>query len=527
MSLITVGTFVAYLALMLYIGFFFSKRAGSLSDFYLGGRKMNKWAVALSAQASDMSGWLLMGVPGACYVSGISDSWICIGLGIGTYLNWKIVAERLRVYSHACNDSITLPDFFANRFRDRSGLLRSVAAIIILLFFIFYTAAAFVSCAKLFQVTFSIPETVNAGSVAITGYSLALLIGAVVVVSYTLLGGFMAVCWTDVIQGLLMFLAVVAIPAIVISGFGGFEGTVNAINENNMASLNIFTKASSGKAVEFNSLVSNLAWGLGYFGMPHILVRFMSIKRSREIADSRMIAMTWVVISLAAAVVIGLLGPVYAKSHGLSVDDPERILMLMINAIFNPHGFIGHIAIGILMSAILAAIMSTADSQLLVAASAFTNDFYKTVIRKKASNRELITVSRLAVGMVAVIGALMALNRDSDFVKAVMNLVSFAWGGFGSAFGPVILLSLFWKRINLAGAVAGMVTGTLVSVLWKFVLQPAFPGIGIFSLYELAPGFVFSLVAAVIASLLTKAPSGEIAEEFSRVSGQMITDRRD
>ena len=290
------GSFVGYLALMLGIGFFFSKRQESLGDYYLGGRRMNKWVVALSAQASDMSGWLLMGLPGAIYVGGFSEAWIGIGLLIGTYLNWKFVAHRLRVYSHACKDSITIPDFINNRFRDPTGISRIVAAVIILVFFTFYTASGFVSCAKLFTSTFGIPETVSFLGLTMTGYSLCLWIGGIVVVSYTLLGGYMAVCWTDFIQGSLMFVAIVLVPAIVVCNAGGFASTVDALNAINPYLQSLFTNASTAKAAGFIGLASCMAWGLGYFGMPHILVRFMSINNPAEVKGSRRIAMSWVTI---------------------------------------------------------------------------------------------------------------------------------------------------------------------------------------------------------------------------------------
>ena len=518
------GSFVGYLALMLWIGFFFSKRQESLGDYYLGGRKMNKWVVALSAQASDMSGWLLMGLPGAIYVGGFSEAWIGIGLLVGTYLNWKIVARRLRIYSHACKDSITIPDFICNRFRDPTGISRIIAAIIILVFFTFYTASGFVSCAKLFTSTFGIPDTVNVLGMTMTGYSLCLWIGGIVVVSYTLLGGYMAVCWTDFIQGSLMFVAIVLVPAIVVCNAGGFAATVDGLNQINPYLQSLFTNASTAKAAGFIGLASCMAWGLGYFGMPHILVRFMSIDNPAEVKGSRRIAMSWVTISLGAATVIGLVFHLYLKQKGLTLadvgNDPEKMFMVMINGIFNG-GFFARVFAGILLSAIMAAIMSTADSQLLVSASSFSNDLYKVVLRKKASNKELIVVSRLAVGAVAIVALVMAMNTQSEFFKVVMKMVSFAWAGFGAAFGPLILLALFWKRTNLAGAVAGMVVGAATCFVWKFVLADYAGTYEIFGLYELAPGFTFSLVTTIIVSLLTKKPSAEMLAEFGEVSGNV------
>ena len=514
------GAFAGYLLVMLWIGFFFSKRQESLGDYYLGGRKMNKWVVALSAQASDMSGWLLMGLPGAIYLGGFSEAWIGIGLLIGTYLNWKIVAKRLRNYSVACGDSITIPDFINNRFRDRTGISRILAAVIILVFFTFYTASGFVSCAKLFTSTFGIPETVSFGALSVSGYTLSLWIGAAVVIAYTLMGGYLAVCWTDFVQGTLMFVAIVIVPAVVVCQAGGFAATVDALNEINPYLQSLFTTASTGKAYGFIGLVSCLAWGLGYFGMPHILVRFMSIDNPAEVKGSRRIAMAWVTISLAAAVVIGLVFHLYLGQRHLTITDvggdPEKCFMVMINGIFTS-GFFVRIFAGILLSSIMAAIMSTADSQLLVSASSFSNDFYKVILRKKASNKELILVSRLAVGAVSLVAIILAMNTQSEFFKVVMKMVSFAWAGFGAAFGPLILLALFWKRTNLAGAVSGMVVGAVTCFVWKFVLADFAAQYPIFGLYELAPGFLFAFVTTVVVSLLTPKPTQEMLDEFAAV----------
>ena len=514
------GAFAGYLLVMLWIGFFFSKRQESLGDYYLGGRKMNKWVVALSAQASDMSGWLLMGLPGAIYLGGFSEAWIGIGLLIGTYLNWKIVAKRLRHYSVTCGDAITIPDFINNRFRDKTGISRILAAVIILVFFTFYTASGFVSCAKLFTTTFGIPETITCGALTISGYTLCLWVGAFVVIAYTLMGGYLAVCWTDFVQGTLMFVAIVLVPAVVVCQSGGFAATVDALNEINPYLQSLFTTASNGKAYGFIGLVSCLAWGLGYFGMPHILVRFMSIDNPAEVKGSRRIAMTWVTISLAAATVIGLVFHLYLKQRGLTLadvgGDPEKCFMVMINGIF-ANGFLVRVFAGILLSAIMAAIMSTADSQLLVSASSFSNDFYKVVLRKKASNKELILVSRLAVGAVSLVAIVLAMNTQSEFFKVVMKMVSFAWAGFGAAFGPLMLLALFWKRTNLAGAISGMVVGAVTCFVWKFVLADYAAQYPVFGLYELAPGFLLAFVVTVVVSLLTPKPSKEMLDEFDVV----------
>ena len=505
------GSFVVYLVLMLGIGFLFSKSQENMGDYFLGGRKMNKWVVALSAQASDMSGWLLMGLPGAIFLGGFSEAWIGIGLAIGTYLNWKIVAHRLRRYSQICGDSITIPDFIANRFRDRTGVSRLVAALIILVFFTFYTASGFVSAAKLFSTMFPI------------SYTASLWIGALVVVGYTLLGGYMAVCWTDFVQGMLMFVAIVVVPAVVICDAGGFAGTVDQLNALNGNLLNLFTSAATGKACGFIGLVSCLAWGLGYFGMPHILVRFMSIDNPAEVKGSRRIAMTWVFISLGAAAALGLVFHLFLKQRGLTLadvgGDPEKCFMVMINGIFKT-GVLARVFAGVLLSAIMAAIMSTADSQLLVSASSFTNDLYGRV-KKNASNRELVLVSRLAVAAVAVVAVALAMNTESDFFKVVMKMVSFAWAGFGASFGPLVLLALFWKRVNLAGAVSGMVVGAATCFVWKFVLAAKYAAAHpIFNLYELAPGFLLAFAVTVVVSLATKAPAREIVAEYEKVDAE-------
>ncbi len=515
------ASFVGYLALMLAIGAVFSGKVKDMNDYYLGGRKMNKWVVALSAQASDMSGWMLMGLPGAVYVGGFSEAWIGIGLVIGTYLNWKIVAKRLRVYSHACRDSITIPDFLTNRFRDPTGFVGLIAAAIILVFFTVYVASGFVSCAKLFVSTFNVPDVGP-----LSAYHFSLIVGAAVIVAYTFLGGYMAVCWTDFIQGSLMFLAVVLVPAIVMQRAGGFSGTVEELNAVNSNLLNIFTNASTGRAMTLfggAGLVSGLAWGLGYFGMPHILVRFMSIGNPAEVKGARRIAMAWVVISLFAAVFgIGMLGHLYLKQRGLDIadvgGDPEKIFMVMVNGIFDG-GPLSKLTAGVLLSAIMAAIMSTADSQLLVSASAFSNDLYKRVIHRGASDRELVLVSRVAVAAVAVVALVLASMNNTEFAKRVMSMVSFAWAGFGAAFGPAIVLALFWRRTTLAGASAGMVVGAVSVFVWKFAVAPLADrgGPSFCGVYELAPAFFFSLVAIVVVSLLTKPPAKEILDEFDGV----------
>ena len=407
--------FILYLLMMLGIGFYFSRRANSLNSYYLGNRGMNKWVVAMSAQASDMSGWLLMGLPGAIYLSGLSEAWIGLGLVVGTYVNWKIVGRRLRKYTYYCNDSITLPDFFANRFRDKRGIIRVVSALFILIFFLFYTTSGFVSCGKLFSTIFG------------WEYTTSLWVGVIVVVGYTFLGGFLAVSWTDFVQGVLMLIALLLVPTIICEMNDGFAPTVDAMNQVNPYLMNIFTNASTGKAVTMISIVSSLAWGLGYFGMPHILVRFMSIKNPYEITHSRRIAMTWVVLSLGASILIAVFGRYYLMQQGIALDDPERVFLVVTQNLFPT------VIAAIMMSAVLAAIMSTADSQLLVSASAFSNDLYKRLIHKNASNQELMLVSRGVVLAISLVAGYVAFQgrpgASNGFLDVVMCLVSFAWAG--------------------------------------------------------------------------------------------------
>ena len=470
--------FILYLLMMLVIGIVAFKRTSNTADYYLGGRSLGKWVVSISAQASDMSGWLLMGLPGAAYLSGLEAGWIGVGLAIGTYLNWKFVAKRIRNYTEVCGNSITIPGFLGNRYRDEQHIIRIVSALFILIFFLVYTASGFVSGAKLFSTVFNL------------NYNVALLIAVLVVVSYTFAGGFFAVCWTDLVQGILMFMAIVIVPVAAVESMGGLSATLSNINSVNPELLNAFT-SSDGSRVALISVVSSLAWGLGYFGQPHILVRFMGIKNADDIKHSRRIAMVWVMFSLTAAVLVGLLGRVYIK---------------MVLSIF-PIVFAG-----LFLAAILAAIMSTADSQLLVTASAITEDFYKTKIRKNASEKEAMMVSRGTVIVVAIIAAIIATNPNNT----VLGLVENAWAGFGATFGPIVLFSLFWKRTTKKGAIAGMITGGVSVIIWR-KLGVALGGI--FSLYEIVPGFLLSALVIYIVSKMDKEPSQDMIDEFEKVQG--------
>lgn len=475
-------TFILYFVFMLGIGVYYFSKSKDLSDYILGGRTLNSWVTALSAQASDMSGWLLLGLPGAAYLSGLEAGWIAIGLLIGTYLNWKFVAQKFRQYTEKAGNSITIPDYLENRFRDKSKLLRIISASFILFFFLIYTASGFVAGATLFETVFGLD------------YFIALSIGALIVISYTFLGGFLAVCWTDFFQGVLMFLAIIIVPVSGVIALGGFDATVEQIKAIDSNLMNIMIN-SSGETVTFIGVISLLAWGLGYFGQPHILVRFMGIREASQIKKSRLIAMVWVTLSLAGSVFVGLVGRVYINGV---LDNPETVFMEMVGLIFHP------LIAGILLAAILAAVMSTADSQLLVTASAISEDFYKVLFRKNASNKELVWVSRFTVVGVAIVAYLLALNPNNS----VMGLVSYAWAGFGATFGPVIILSLYWKRMNKWGAFGGLVIGGITTILWKLSES---------ALYEIVPGFIFATIAIIIISLITNAPEEDITNEFDEV----------
>ncbi|WP_440946400.1 sodium/proline symporter PutP [Methanosarcina sp. T3] len=479
--------FAVYLLFMIAIGVLYYQKTENLSDYILGGRKLNSWVTALSSQASDMSGWLILGVPGYAYLSGMESIWLAIGLTAGTYLNWKFVAKKLRQYTEIAGDSITIPVYFENRFRDKSHSLRIISSIFILIFFLLYTSSGLVAGGKLFNTVFGIH------------YQQALLIGALVIISYTFLGGFMAVCWTDFFQGMLMVFAIVFVPLAVLKGMGGYESTVSLIESIDPQLLNPWTALAGGSI----PLISNLAWGLGYFGMPHILVRFMAIESPEKIKKARIIAMVWVTISLFFAVAIGIIGRAYLYPEFLGDGGSETIFMVMVNNTFTP------IIAGIFLAAILAAIMSTADSQLLVAASAFTEDIYRITLKKNAGEKELIWMGRFAVILISAIAYVIA--RDPN--NSVMGLVSYAWAGFGAAFGPVILFSLFWRKTTRNGALGGMIVGGLVVIIWKQLSG------GIFDMYEIVPGFILSCITLYTISILDKeGPAEEILKEFDSVN---------
>ncbi|MGF7184691.1 sodium/proline symporter [Desulfitispora alkaliphila] len=488
--------FVLYLAFVLSVGLIFYTKTNKMSDYILGDRKLNSWVASLSAQASDMSGWLLLGLPGAAYVSGIEAGWIAVGLAMGTYLNWKFVAVRLRKYTEIAGNSLTISDYFENRFRDKSKVLRVVSAIFILIFFVIYTASGFVAGGKLFETVFGVP------------YLTALTLGALFVVSYTFLGGFLAVSWTDFIQGTMMLFAIIIVPLVGIQLLGGWNSTVSQANAINPELMNPFT-AIDGSPITAIAIISLLAWGLGYFGQPHILVRFMAISSSSQVKKARIIAMVWVTLSLSAAVLVGLVGRLYL-AEPLEGPATETVFMVMAHQVFPS------LVAGFLLAAILSAIMSTADSQLLVSASALTEDLYKGLLKPDAGDKELIWISRLAVIGVSIIAFTLALNPDEN---SVLDLVSYAWAGFGAAFGPTILLSLYWSRMTKMGALAGIVVGGLTVIIWHNLSGgPA----GIFELYEIVPGFILSAIAIYLVSLNGKEPKPEVIEEFNSVEKSNI-----
>ncbi|MDD6922923.1 MAG: sodium/proline symporter PutP [Veillonellaceae bacterium] len=482
--------FVLYLLLMMMIGIYYYRRTHSMADYILGNRRLGPWVTSMSAEASDMSGWMLMGLPGAAYVSGLNAGWIAVGLALGTYANWKFVAKRLRKYTELANNSLTLPDFLRNRYMDHSDLLRIIPAIFILIFFIIYTSSGFVAGGKLFETIFHLP------------YNVSVLLGAGVVIFYTLAGGFLAVAATDFIQGVMMFFAIIIVPGMAIYALGGINDTASAINLINPNFFNPLINGD-GSTITFISFISLVGWGLGYFGQPHILVRFMAIRNAKEISQATHIAMTWVVISLASAVAVGMVGHAYLTSP-LDGSATETIFLVLTHELFSPF------ASGLIMAAVLAAIMSTASSQLLVAASAFAQDFYRAVFCKGKEAKELVWISRISVLAISAIAIALAMNPDS----LILDIVAYAWAGFGAAFGPALLFSLFWRRTTRNGALAGIVVGGLTVLIWK--------QFALWGLYEIIPGFLFASIAIIIVSLIGKPPSKEITDRFDEVDKMKI-----
>jgi sodium/proline symporter len=489
--------FVLYFVIVLGIGLFFffrtRKDGDSEKQYFLGGRQMGPWVTALSAQASDMSAWLLMGLPGSVLAFGLGKAWIGIGLAIGTALNWIFVAKRLRKFSKAANDSITLPEYLQNRFLAEKPVLSIIAAIVFLISFTIYVASGFVA-----------GTTVFVSLVPGLSRETAMIIFAAVILLYTFLGGFKAVSWTDFFQGTLMFIALLAVPIVTVLVEDLDPSAVNTVYTN-LNDGTVYTFVPNVFSASWQDIVSGLAWGLGYFGMPHILVRFMAIRKPSEIKKSATIAIIWVTISLAASLIIAYLGRMVVAGELLPEGLQATVFIHLARRFFPP--FLS----GILLAAIIAASMSTADSQLLVASSSFTNDIYKPLIRKNASDKELVWVARGVVAVVAIVAYFLASARGEG-AQAIMELVENAWGLFGAAFGPVVLLSVFWKRFNYWGAVAGVVGGAVVDILWYNLLSSTT------GVYELFPGFVAGMLCAVVVTLLTKAPSAEVVAIFDKAT---------
>lgn len=502
---------VCYMAVVIGIGIYFAKRSNQSSeDYFLGGRSLGPWVTAMSAEASDMSGWLLMGLPGVAYWCGLSDAaWTSIGLALGTYINWLLVAKRLRRYSAVAGDAITLPDFFSNRFHEKKKVIMTLSALFILIFFTVYASSCFVTCGKLFSTLFG------------ASYQSMMIAGAVFVVIYTFLGGFLAESASDFMQAVVMIFALTVIlitgtlaagglQAVVdnaksIPGFFTFFGIASpSVDANGIQQVAngapVFGEAGS---YGFLTIISTLSWGLGYFGMPQVLLRFMAIRKTDELVRARRIATVWVVISLAAAVLIGLMGRAMFPVHETlnTASGAENVFIVLSRHLLPP------LLAGLVMAGILAATISSSDSYLLIAASAVSLNIFKGILKKDASDKQVMTMSRVILLLIAVVGVVIAMDENS----VIFTIVSFAWAGFGAVFGPIMLFSLFWKRTTQAGAVAGMVTGGVMVFLWKLALKPLG---GVFGIYELFPAFVLSCLVILVVSLLTPAPSAQIQQEF-------------
>ncbi len=507
-TLIILAAFVIYLAMMLTVGAVYMKRTSNSADYFLGGRKLGGWVAALSAQASDMSGWLLMGLPGAVYAMGTGQSWIAIGLFIGTVFNWVCISGRLRRYTIRANNALTFPAYLKNRFHDKKRILLASSSVVVVIFFLVYTASALAAGGKLF------------GSVFGLDYTVSLTIGAAVILAYTFMGGFMAVCVTDFIQGTLMLVALLVVPLIAWAAMG--DGMLmenlekSGIAGGTDAFLGLLRNGDRNySAVE---IISQLAWGLGYCGMPHILTRFMAVRDEKELKKSRVIGIVWVALSLGMACAIGVIGRAYLYPTVLGTDgagSTENVFIELIKKLFTQQYALPFVA-GIFLCGILAAIMSTADSQLLVTASSVAQDLYKGIVNPKADEKKVLNLSRVTVIVVAVLAYVIALDPNSS----IMGLVSNAWAGLGSAFGPVVLMSLFWRRTNLAGAVAGIISGGLTVIIWDYlpIIGGKTPGAAT-GLYSLAVGFVVSLLFILVVSLCTDEPDKEILREFDDVAG--------
>ena len=494
------ATIIVYLIGMLIVGFYFSKKNNSTSDFYLGGRTLGPLVTAMSAEASDMSSYLLMGLPGLAYLSGVADvGWTVIGLAAGTYLNWLLTSKRLRRYTHIL-DAITLPEFFSKRFHDKKSILSTIAAVIIIVFFIPYTASGFAACGKLFASLFGI------------NYMTAMIISAIVIVGYTAAGGFLAASITDFIQSIIMTAAIFAILIFAVASAGGMDAV--AENAKSLTGYLSFTNSyvpETGKSIPYNLLhiITTVSWGLGYFGMPHILLRFMAINDEKNLKLSRRVASVWVVIAMAVAVGIGISGRALSQNGIIATlqnADTETVI-IKIADLLSKHGILPALLAGLVLSGILASTMSTADSQLLAASSSVSQNILQEKLHLKLSQKQSMLAARITVIIIAILGVFIARNPESS----IFGIVSFAWAGFGAGFGPIVICSLFWKRTTLPGAISGMAAGGVMVFVWKYLIKPMG---GVFGVYELLPAFIVSIITIVVVSLLTKAPSSEIEHEF-------------
>lgn len=498
-----------YFMVVVIIGFIYAKKSNqSTENYFLGGRRLGPWLTALSAEASDMSGWLLMGLPGIAYYMGASSAiWTAIGLALGTYFNWLLISKRLRKYSQVANNSITLPDYFSNRFHDNKNILMTIAALVILLFFSIYVGSCFVTCGKLFATLFGLD------------YSTMMILGAIIVFLYTFVGGYLSVCTTDLIQGSLMVCALVIVFVGSVTAAGGVDNTVaflqsipgflsgtqvatpildangNQVIENG---LPLFGEAGEYGIV---TIISGIAWGLGYFGMPQVLVRFMSATHSYELTKSRRIATVWVIVSLASAVSIGLIGRAVIPTEFLTQSAAENIFVVLSNML------LPSFMCGLVVSGIFAASMSSSSSYLLISGSAIAENIYRGILKKDATDAQVMIVTRITLTVILIFGIIIALDPNSS----IFQVVSFAWAGFGASFGPLMIMSLYWRRTNMQGALAGMIVGAAVVLVWHFFVAPLG---GIFAVYELLPAFILSTVSIIVVSLLTPAPSKEITDEF-------------
>ncbi len=493
MDLMVLAAFIAYFILVLGVGYYFYNKSHNMEDYILGGRSMNPYVTAMSAQASDMSSWLLMGLPGAVLLLGLGEAWIGIGLAIGSYLSWLFVAKKLRVHSEVSGNALTMPEFFSNRFKDNKGILRTVAAVIILFFFVIYVASGFKGCGTILTTIF--PEI---------SVEIAMIIGGIVIIAYTFMGGYKAVSWTDFFQAILMVIAIIVVPLATIGNTtGGWDAIQAGLNDLGTDFLDIFY--DGGSALGIISILSLLAWAFGYFGMPHIVVRYMSIRDPKEVKVARRVSLIWIILALTFAILVGIVGRGYLIIEYGGIPEgfnAEHIFVFLSGELFPS------LIAGVLYAAIMAAIMSTADSQLLVSSSSITNDILgktKWAARQDNLAKKLMWIARTVVALVAVLALILALSGSDS----IMGLVSYAWAGFGAAFGPLMILSLYWKRMNLPGAMAAMFVGFATVILWNTFLS----GTGI---YELLPGFIFSFIAGIVVSLATPAPDDDVIDEYDK-----------